>query len=125
MALIAAMTTVGLSLIGVQLAITLGILAGILTFVPYIGSIVSAVPAILIALTQNSQSALYVVLLYVGVHIVEGYVLVPLMQKKMVHVTGADLGGASAARGAFWDLGLGIGDAARRRGVDRCPAPLR
>jgi predicted PurR-regulated permease PerM len=109
MALIAAMTSIGLSLLGVQLAITLGILAGILTFIPYIGSAASAVPAILIALTQNGQTALYVLLLYVGVHIVEGYILVPLMQKKMVHVPPALTLAAQALLGAlFGILGLAL-----------------
>jgi predicted PurR-regulated permease PerM len=109
MALIAAMTSIGLSLIGVQLAITLGILAGILTFIPYVGSVASAVPAVLIALTQNSQSALYVVLLYIGVHVVEGYILVPLMQKKMVHVPPALTLAAQALLGSlFGVLGLAL-----------------
>ena len=109
MALIAAMTSIGLSLLGVQLAITLGMLAGVLTFIPYIGSVASAVPAILIALTQNSQTAFYVVLLYVGVHVVEGYILVPLMQKKMVHVPPALTLAAQALLGAlFGVLGLAL-----------------
>ena len=109
MALIAAMTSIGLSLLGVQLAITLGILAGVLTFIPYVGSVASAVPAILIALTQNREIALYVVLLYVGVHVVEGYVLVPLMQRKMVHVPPALTLAAQALLGAlFGVLGLAL-----------------
>ena len=109
MALIAAMTSIGLSLLGVQLAVMLGILAGILTFIPYIGTVASAVPAILIALTQSDQTALYVLLLYVGVHIVEGYILVPLMQKKMVHVPPALTLAAQALLGAlFGVLGLAL-----------------
>lgn len=86
MAVIAVMTGVGLWLIGVRLAFTLGLLAGTLSFVPYIGSISSAIPAVLIALTQSTTMVLYVIVLYVVVHIAEGYVLVPLMQKKMVHL---------------------------------------
>jgi predicted PurR-regulated permease PerM len=86
MAVIAVMTGVGLWLIGVRLAFTLGLLAGTLSFVPYLGSISSAVPAILIALTQSPTLALYVIILYVLVHIAEGYILLPLMQKKMVHL---------------------------------------
>jgi predicted PurR-regulated permease PerM len=86
MAVIAVMTGAGLWLIGVRLAFTLGLLAGTLSFVPYLGSISSAIPAILIALTQSTTMVLYVIVLYVVVHIAEGYILVPLTQKKMVHL---------------------------------------
>jgi len=86
MAIIALMTGVGLWLIGVHLAFTLGLVAGTLSFVPYLGSISSALPAILIALTQSPTLALYVIILYVLIHIAEGYILLPLMQKRMVHL---------------------------------------
>lgn len=86
MAVIGVMTGLGLWLIGVRLAFTLGLLAGTLSFVPYVGSISSAIPAILIALTQSTTMVLYVIVLYVVVHVAEGYVLVPLMQKKLVHL---------------------------------------
>ena len=86
MAIIAVMTGIGLWLIGVRLAFTLGLLAGTLSFVPYLGSISSAIPAMLIALTQSNTMVLYVIVLYVVVHIAEGYILVPLMQKKMVNL---------------------------------------
>ncbi|MGB6488452.1 MAG: AI-2E family transporter [Steroidobacteraceae bacterium] len=86
MSVIAVMTGVGLWLIGVRLAFTLGLLAGTLSFVPYLGSISSAIPAVLIALTQSNTMVLYVIVLYVVVHVAEGYILVPLMQKKMVNL---------------------------------------
>lgn len=86
MAVIALMTGVGLWLIGVRLAFTLGLLAGTLSFVPYLGSISSAIPAALIALTQSPTLVLYVIGLYVVVHIAEGYILLPLLQKRMVHL---------------------------------------
>jgi len=86
MAVIALMTGIGLWLIGVRLAFTLGLVAGTLSFIPYLGSISSALPAILIALTQSPALALYVIILFLVVHIAEGYILLPLMQKKMVHL---------------------------------------
>jgi predicted PurR-regulated permease PerM len=109
MAIITIMTATGLWLLGVQLALTLGLLAGILAFVPYVGSVTSAIPAILIALTQRTELALYVILLFVGVHVVEGYILVPLMQKRMVHLPPALTLGAQAVLGAlFGVLGLAL-----------------
>jgi predicted PurR-regulated permease PerM len=74
----------GLWLLEVQLALTLGLLSGLLTFIPYLGAIVSAVPAVLLALTQGWMPALWVVLLYVGVHIVEGYFVTPLIEQQAV-----------------------------------------
>jgi predicted PurR-regulated permease PerM len=55
-------------------------------FVPYIGAIVSAIPSVLIAASIDLMLAVYVVALYVGVHLVEGYVLVPLVQRRAVHL---------------------------------------
>jgi predicted PurR-regulated permease PerM len=86
MTAIGIMTALGLWLIGVHLALALGILAGLLSFVPYIGSVSSAIPAILIALTQSTGSVLYVIVLYVIIHVVEGYILMPLVQRKTVHM---------------------------------------
>jgi predicted PurR-regulated permease PerM len=109
MSIIAVMTAVGLWLLGVQLALTLGFLSGLLAFVPYVGSVASAIPPILIALTESTPLALYVVALYLGVHVVEGYVLVPLMQKRMVHLPPALTLSAQAILGAlFGVVGLAL-----------------
>ncbi len=76
----------GLGLLKVPLALALAILAGLLTFIPYLGPILSAVPAVLFALTKSSALALYVVLLYVGVQAIESYLLEPIVQRKTVHL---------------------------------------
>jgi predicted PurR-regulated permease PerM len=68
------------------MAISLGVIAMLLTFVPYAGAVVSAVPAMLIALTQNRQMVFYVVLIYFLAHIVEGYIVVPLIQHRLVYL---------------------------------------
>ena len=62
----------------------MGFLAGILTFVPYIGAFVSAVPCLLLAVSINLDLAVYVVLLYIVVHLIEGYIRVPLVQRRVV-----------------------------------------
>lgn len=66
------------------LAFTLALIAGILNFVPYIGPLVSAVPAVLLALLQGPQVALYVALLYLGAQTIESYVLTPLVQQRAI-----------------------------------------
>jgi predicted PurR-regulated permease PerM len=84
MVIVASATALGLWLLNVPLALTLGLLSGLLTFVPYLGAIVSAVPALLIALAQGWLQVLDVMLLYVAVHVVEGYMVTPLIEQQAV-----------------------------------------
>jgi predicted PurR-regulated permease PerM len=86
MTVLGVMTAVGLWLLGVPLPVALGLLAGIMIFVPYIGSVVAAIPAVLIAAAANLMLAVYVIALYIGVHLVERYILVPLVQRRIVHL---------------------------------------
>ena len=84
MIFVGAATASGLALLGIPLAMMLGIIAGLLDFIPNIGPIVAAVPAILIALLDGPQTAFYVGLLYLGIQQLEGYVLTPLIHKRTV-----------------------------------------
>jgi predicted PurR-regulated permease PerM len=81
---VALMTIVGLLLAGIPLPIPLGILAGLLTFVEYLGAVVSAVPALLVALAQNPTDAVWVLLVFTIAHLVEGYLLTPLITQGTV-----------------------------------------
>jgi predicted PurR-regulated permease PerM len=84
MAVVGVITTTGLLLIGAPLPISLGITAALLTFVPYVGAIISAIPAVLLALTQSGEMVMYVIVVYLIAHIIEGYIVVPLVQHKLV-----------------------------------------
>lgn len=84
MAIVGIATTVGLALLGVPLAIALGVIAALLTFVPNFGPIISAVPAVLLAFVQSPTSALYVVVLYLAIQTVESYLITPLIQQRTV-----------------------------------------
>ena len=84
MLIIAVATSLGLALLGVPLALALGIIAGLLDFIPYIGPIMAAVPAIMLALSESPTLALYVVLLFVGLQLLEGYIVLPLIERKTV-----------------------------------------
>ncbi|MGE0449254.1 MAG: AI-2E family transporter [Vicinamibacterales bacterium] len=86
MALNAVSTTVGLWLLGVPFALTLGILSGLLNFIPNVGPILAAAPAMLIALTQGPTQALYVAVLYVAYQSADGYLLTPLVTQQTVSV---------------------------------------
>lgn len=84
MIIIGVVTALGLSLLGVPLALVLGVIAGVLDFIPYIGPIMAAVPAILLALSESPTLALYVVLLFIGLQVLEGYILLPLIERRTV-----------------------------------------
>lgn len=84
MTLVAVATAVGLWALGVPLALVLGLVAGVMVFVPNFGPILSAVPALLLALLQGTQTAIWVAVLYVGVQVVENTVVTPLIQRRAV-----------------------------------------
>jgi predicted PurR-regulated permease PerM len=77
-------TALGLWLIGVPLALALGIIAGVLEMVPYIGPWISAVPAALIALLISPTHLILTLALFLFLHILEGYILLPLVQRHAV-----------------------------------------
>ena len=79
-------TAAGLWLVGIPQALMLGLIAGILELVPYIGPWLSVVPAALIALLLGPWYLFMTLLLYLGLHILEGYVLLPLVQRRAVHL---------------------------------------
>ncbi len=77
-------TTIGLTVLGIPLAFTLGLITGLMIFIPYVGSWIAFVPTVLVALTVGPYKALDVVILYLVLHGLEGYVLTPLVQKRAV-----------------------------------------
>ena len=91
MAAVGTLTGVGLWALGVPSALVLGLIAGLLEFVPYLGPILSAVPGILLALAVSPDLAIWVALLYFAVQQFEGYVLTPLVQQYAVELPGVVL----------------------------------
>lgn len=77
-------TFIGLTLLGVKNALALALLAGLLEIVPYLGPILSAIPAILLAFVQSPSLALFVLVLYLVIQQVENYVLVPKIMGRTV-----------------------------------------
>lgn len=83
------LTAVGLWLLGIPLALTLGVIAGLLNFVPNIGPIIAGAPAVLIAWTLGPWAALYVLLFYIFLQSLDGYVLTPIIQQRTVSIAPA------------------------------------
>ncbi|MDQ2105424.1 AI-2E family transporter [Azospirillum isscasi] len=104
MAIVGVLTTTGLLVLGIPSAPALGLLAALLEFIPLIGPFLAAVPAILIAFAQSPQDALWVVLLYLAIQQVEGNVVMPLMQKKVVDLPPVVTIAAIAAGGVLFGL---------------------
>ena len=84
MVVLGAATMIGLWCLGVPLAFVLGLLTGAMIFIPYVGSWIAFVPTVLVSLTKGTETTIYVVVLYLAVHAMEGYVLTPLVQKRAV-----------------------------------------
>lgn len=86
MVFIGLVTWIGLSLLGVPLALTLGLLAGLLSFVPNFGPIISAIPAILLAFIESPIKAVYVLILFIAVQIIESNLVTPYIERRTVEL---------------------------------------
>lgn len=107
MATIGILTYIGLTILHVEFALPLAIIAGILEIVPMVGPVISAIPAILVSITVSPILALSVAALYFIIQQVENHAIVPLVMKKSVGLSplitiialmiGAKLAGAIGA----------------------------
>ena len=86
MTIIGVATSIGLWLLGIPMAISLGFLAGAVSFVPTVGAVLAIIPALLVAFQQNPYSAVYVLGLYLAIQAVENNLLTPFVQQKAVSV---------------------------------------
>ena len=77
-------TALGLWLMHVPLALSLGILSALLNFIPNFGPIIAAIPAVLIAFLEGPDKALAVAIFYVVYQNIDGYVFTPMVQKRTV-----------------------------------------
>lgn len=74
-------TTVILLALDVKAAFALGLLSGLFEFIPTLGPIISSLPAIAMGFLDSPEKALWVGIAYVGVHFLEGHLLIPLLMK--------------------------------------------
>jgi len=107
MVLVGTLTGLGLWLLGMPVPIQLGILAGVLEFVPYAGPVLAAAPAVLIALSQSPTQVIWVVGVYLVVQQVENHLIQPLVQRAVVDLPPVVTIGAIAAGGYLFGL-LGV-----------------
>ncbi len=81
---LAVMSYVGLLILGVNYALVLALLVGFFSFIPYMGAILGALPAIFLAFTQSPLLAFLAVILFYIVHFIEGNFLQPKIMQKAV-----------------------------------------
>lgn len=86
MVFIGLLTWIGLWILGVPLSLTLGLIAGLLSFIPNFGPIFSAVPAILLGFIDSPIKALYVLILFVVVQIIESNLVTPMIERRTVEL---------------------------------------
>ena len=91
MCLVGAITTAAVWLIGLPSPLALGLIAGITEFIPYLGPVLSAIPAVLVAVTSGFYPALWTVVAYIVIHQIEGNLIVPMVQRRLVFVPPAVL----------------------------------
>lgn len=105
MLVVGVLTVVGLLLAGVPLALTLALIAALASFVPYVGPVLGGIPAILVALSDDPVKALYVVLVFAIVQILENYLITPQIDQRAVSLPPALLIGVQILMGVL--LGAG------------------
>lgn len=86
---IGVVTTGVLLALDVRAAIPLGILAGLLEFVPTLGPILSALPAIAMGFVDSPEKALFVTLAYVAIQFLENHILIPVLMKEGIDLAPA------------------------------------
>lgn len=86
MVVIGVVTTLALLALNVRAAVPLGILAGLLEFVPTLGPILSALPAIAMGFVDSPEKALAVTIVYVAIQFIENHLLIPILMKEGIDI---------------------------------------
>lgn len=86
MTMVGILVSIGLWIVGVPLAGTLGIIAAIMTFIPNVGPIISVLPAALLALAKSPTTGLLAIMVFAIVFTLEGYLVTPLLERNIVRL---------------------------------------
>jgi predicted PurR-regulated permease PerM len=89
MIVIGVVTTGVLLALDVRAAVPLGILAGLLEFVPTLGPILSAIPAIAMGFVDSPEKALFVTIAYIAIQFLENHILIPVLMKEGIDLAPA------------------------------------
>jgi predicted PurR-regulated permease PerM len=107
MLLLGATVSLGLWLIGIELWLSLGVLTALLTFIPFLGPIIAAIPIVIVGFTAGMQTGVIVLVFYLIIQNVEGNFIVPMIQHRAVNLAPALLISVQVLMGVlFGVLGL-------------------
>jgi len=84
MTIIGVLSTAALYLIGIPFALLLGVLSGLVSFIPFVGPAISVVPPVLLALIGTPVEALWVIVAYTIIQTIESYLVYPLVMSRAV-----------------------------------------
>jgi predicted PurR-regulated permease PerM len=104
-------TWIGLALIGVQSAFILGVQAGLLTFIPTVGALLGGLIVVLASLASGWVAAVSALGLFLGIHVMESYILTPMLQRQALEIPPATLFAFQILLGVVfgvWGLALAL-----------------
>ncbi|MCP3470338.1 AI-2E family transporter [Bradyrhizobium sp. CCGUVB1N3] len=104
-------TWIGLAIIGIPGSFILGIQAGLLAFIPTVGAIIAGVIVVLASIASGWVAALSALILFLGVHAMESYVLTPILQRQALDIPPATLFAFQILLGVvfgIWGLALAL-----------------
>ena len=84
-------TIIGLSIMNIPMAFALSVIAGLLNFVPNFGPLIAMIPAVLVGITKGFDTALIIAALYTLIQILDGSIIVPALQQKLIRIPPAIL----------------------------------
>jgi len=100
-----------LSLAGVPMALLLGIITGVLAFIPNIGAFVSGVMMVSVGFSAGQETGIWAIIIYFGVQNFDGYVVIPMVARRTVDMPPAlTLSSQILASTLFGVLGLALAD---------------
>ncbi|WP_203311401.1 MULTISPECIES: AI-2E family transporter [Sphingomonas] len=104
-------TGIALAIGGVPMAMLLGIIAGILAFIPNIGAIITGVLMVAVGFSAGTHTGIWALVTYLVVQTIDGYVVVPMVARRTVDLPPAlTLGTQIMASALFGILGLALAD---------------
>jgi predicted PurR-regulated permease PerM len=104
-------TWIGLSIIGIPGSFILGIQAGLLTFIPTVGALIGGLIVVLASLASGWVAAASSLVLFLGVHALESYILTPILQRQALEIPPATLFAFQILLGVvfgIWGLALAL-----------------
>jgi predicted PurR-regulated permease PerM len=84
--LIGLLSLIAVWLIGLPSPLALGLIAGVCEFIPYVGPVLAAIPALLVAITISNSAAFWTLIAFILIHQTEGHVILPLVQRYLVFI---------------------------------------